>query len=168
MLFRSRDIVVTEYGIADLKGRSDRDTIVAMLAVTDRAFQPRLLVQAQRAGKLESGYIVPGIATQNHAARIEATLGPARREGVLPDFPLGCDMTEVEQSLVGPLSALKVASKPELLRLLLSGVTGRRANGPAERAAIERLGLASPTGLLAQATRFLVLGALRQKLKLET
>ena len=35
-----RDIVVTEYGIADLRGKSDRDVIVEMLDVADSAFQP--------------------------------------------------------------------------------------------------------------------------------
>jgi hypothetical protein len=38
-----RDIVVTEYGIADLRGKSDRDVIAAMLAVTDSRFQAELL-----------------------------------------------------------------------------------------------------------------------------
>src|SRR5215472_4587520 len=37
-----RDIVVTEYGIADLRGKSDRDVIAAMLAVADSRFQDEL------------------------------------------------------------------------------------------------------------------------------
>jgi acyl-CoA hydrolase len=48
-----RDIVVTEYGIADLRGKSDRDVIVAMLAITDARFQEGLLRQAKDAGKIE-------------------------------------------------------------------------------------------------------------------
>ena len=42
-----RDIVVTEYGIADLRGKSDRDVIVEMLKVADGAFQPGLIEAAQ-------------------------------------------------------------------------------------------------------------------------
>jgi acyl-CoA hydrolase len=34
-----RDIVVTEYGIADLRGKSDRDTIAAMLSIADARFR---------------------------------------------------------------------------------------------------------------------------------
>ena len=36
-----RDVVVTEYGVADLRGKSDADVIAAMLAVTDSRFQDR-------------------------------------------------------------------------------------------------------------------------------
>jgi hypothetical protein len=42
-----RDIVVTEYGIADLRGKSDRDVIAAMLGVADSRFQSELLRQAK-------------------------------------------------------------------------------------------------------------------------
>src|SRR5689334_6194745 len=34
-----RDIIVTEYGIADLRGKSDADVIAAMLRVVDSRFQ---------------------------------------------------------------------------------------------------------------------------------
>ncbi|HEU5399060.1 MAG TPA: acetyl-CoA hydrolase/transferase C-terminal domain-containing protein, partial [Gammaproteobacteria bacterium] len=47
-----RDIVVTEYGIADLRGRSDREVIAAMLNVADSRFQEKLLSEAKRARKL--------------------------------------------------------------------------------------------------------------------
>jgi acyl-CoA hydrolase len=45
-----RDIVVTEYGIADLRGKSDRDTIAAMLSVADTRFQDELLQRAKHTG----------------------------------------------------------------------------------------------------------------------
>ena len=48
-----RDIVVTEYGIADLRGKSDRDVIAAMVCVADSRFQDELLSQAKNAGKIE-------------------------------------------------------------------------------------------------------------------
>jgi Acetyl-CoA hydrolase/transferase C-terminal domain len=47
-----RDIFVTEYGVADLRGKSDADTIAAMLSVADSRFQPELMRQAKDAGKL--------------------------------------------------------------------------------------------------------------------
>ncbi len=48
-----RDIIVTEYGVADIRGKTDRDVIAAMLAITDSRFQDELLRQAKDAGKIE-------------------------------------------------------------------------------------------------------------------
>ncbi len=42
-----RDIFVTEYGIAATRGKTDMQVIDAMLQITDSAFQPALLAQAQ-------------------------------------------------------------------------------------------------------------------------
>ena len=47
-----RDVIVTEYGVADLRGKSDADVIAAMLAVADSRFQAELARQAKDAGKL--------------------------------------------------------------------------------------------------------------------
>ena len=156
-----RDVVVTEYGIADLKGRSDRDTAAAMLGVADSAFQGELQDRARRAGKLERSFALPAHARNNHPARIETALGPARREGLLPAFPLGSDMTDVEESLVGPLQALKGAGYAELLRVLGAGLLQPSA-GPAETAALERMGLAAPVTAADRAWRVLVAGAMRR------
>src|SRR6202023_2477250 len=42
-----RDVIVTEYGVADIRGKSDADVIAAMLAVTDSRFQDELARQAK-------------------------------------------------------------------------------------------------------------------------
>jgi acyl-CoA hydrolase len=155
-----RDIVVTEYGIADLRGASDRDCIARMLTVADAAFQPGLQADAQLSGKLEGSFSLPAYAHGNSAARIQEALGPARHEGLLPRFPLGSEMTQVEQNLTGPLAALRAAGPLDLLRALLAGATG--APDAAERAALDRLSLQAPERLQDRALRALVLGALRQ------
>src|SRR5579872_1265081 len=41
-----RDIVVTEYGIADLRGRSDEAVIAAMIGIADARFQDELIREA--------------------------------------------------------------------------------------------------------------------------
>src|SRR5262249_4993588 len=46
-----RDIVVTEYGIADLRGRTDEECIAALLDIADSRFQEELLAKAKVAGK---------------------------------------------------------------------------------------------------------------------
>ena len=109
-----RDVIVTEYGVADIKGKSDRDTIAAMICVADGNFQHQLKASAQRAGKIERSFSLPSHAAANRLDRLEEALGPARAAGLLPAFPLGSDMTNVEESLANPLLALKRAPYPEL------------------------------------------------------
>ena len=155
-----RDIVVTEYGIADLRGKSDRDVVVAMLAVADSGFQPGLLEEARRAGKVEPTFALPD-PTSNRAENIEAALAPARRDGLLPAFPLGTEMTEVEQTLAGRLTFLKSAGYGDLVRTLFAGLARRPASAQ-EQAALDRLALLSPASLRDRALRAVVLGALRR------
>lgn len=51
-----RDIVITEYGIADLRGQTDAKVIEALLNITDSRFQHDLIEQAQKAGKLPKDF----------------------------------------------------------------------------------------------------------------
>src|SRR6202161_148698 len=60
-----RDIIVTEYGIADIRGKSDSETIAAMLAITDSRFQDELLKQAKDAGKIARSFELPPSARNN-------------------------------------------------------------------------------------------------------
>ena len=157
-----RDIVVTEYGVADLRGKSDTDAIAAMLGVADAAFQPKLCDQAQRAGKLEQTFTLPAHATDNRSDRIKDALSPARREGLLPEFPLGSDLTDVEHSLLGPLNALKGASYLDLLRMIAAGLA-RTPASPEEAAALKRMGLEAPESLADRGWRILLSGAFRRQ-----
>lgn len=102
-----RDIVVTEYGVADLRGATDRDIIARLLNITDARFQDALLQRAKAAGKIESDYRIPAAARNNTPAALEARLDPARRRGDLPAFPLPTDWTDDEQVLAVALSHLK-------------------------------------------------------------
>ncbi len=79
-----RDVIVTEYGVADLKGKSDADVIASMLAVSDSRFQDGLMRQAKEAGKLPKNYEIPAAHRENFPARIVAALKPARDSGLLP------------------------------------------------------------------------------------
>ena len=64
-----RDIVVTEYGAADLRGKSDRDCIVAMLGITDARFQDELLRQAKDSGKIERSFVLPMLRATTRPTR---------------------------------------------------------------------------------------------------
>jgi acyl-CoA hydrolase len=117
-----RDVVVTEYGVADLRGKSDRDVIAAMLAVADSRFQDDLLRRAKDAGKIEQGFELPPESRENTPERIERALVPMRAQGLLPEFPFGSDFSPTEQRLIPALELLRSASPLTLASLLLRGL----------------------------------------------
>jgi acyl-CoA hydrolase len=157
-----RDIIVTEYGVADLRGRTDRDCIAAMLAITDSRFQEELADTAKRADKLERGFELPP-GRQNRPERLERALAPFRAEGLLPEYPFGTDLTPLEQRLARCLRRLKAWSeaKPTLALRAIQGLVASAADD-AEAEALDRLGLARPTHLRELLYRALVLRALRE------
>jgi acyl-CoA hydrolase len=100
-----RDIVVTEYGVADLRDRSDAEVIKEMITVADSRFQADLVEQAKAAGKLPEDWTVPPGARNNYPETIEAALEPYDEH--LPRFPFGTDLTEEEQALARGLQTLQ-------------------------------------------------------------
>ncbi|MGE0233733.1 MAG: acetyl-CoA hydrolase/transferase C-terminal domain-containing protein [Flavobacteriaceae bacterium] len=155
-----RDIVVTEYGIADLRGRTDEDCVKAMLGVADARFQDGLLADARKAGKIDAGWSIPESYRANTPAHLNEWLEAPNRNGLLPTFPFGTDFTELEQSLLPVLARLRdaQASKMRLAGLVLKGLaTGSDAH---IRAVEERLSLDSPRSLAERMTRLAVRGAL--------
>ena len=157
-----RDIIVTEHGIADLRGKSDRDCIVEMIAIADSRFQDALLREAKRAGKIERSFQIPDKWRRNTPDRLELVLGPERDAGKLPQFPLGTAMTPVEQRLISALRKLGAIahSRPKLLASAARGLAGA-APSKEELECLERLRLDRPTSLGERATRWSVLQALR-------
>lgn len=156
-----RDIVVTEYGIADLRGKKDGDVIAALLAITDSRFQDELLTQAKTAGKVAADYSIPAQARNNEPARIKASLGKAHQAGRLSDFPFGSDFTDVERALLPALAKLKSATsrKRELLRLILKGLT-LPAPSAQESACLDRMGLTYPSDFAARLLKLLLRASL--------
>ena len=158
-----RDIVVTEYGVADLRGKSDADVIAAMLAVTDSRFQDELARRAKDAGKLPNHFEIPAVHRENIPERIVAALKPAREAGLLPSFPFGSDLTDVEQRLIPALQLLQEAQQAPLRRLpglLWRGLV--HAPGAADSECLARLGLDKPATWAERAYRALVGAALAE------
>ena len=155
-----RDVVVTEYGVADLRGKSDADVIAAMLQVADSRFQDELARQAKDAGKLPKHHEIPPANRDNYPDRIASALKPGREAGLLPSFPFGSDFTDVEQRLLPALLILQDAGRApqRLLGLLWQGVTGDP--DAADRECLARLGLDRPATLTERAYRALVSAAL--------
>ena len=159
-----RDLIVTEYGIADIRGKSDRDVIAAMLAIADARFQDELLRQAKEAGKIERSFDLPKSARDNTPEALARRLKPAADAGLLPAFPFGTDFTAVEQQLIPALQTLKSAALVRLAALLVRGLFVR---GFAPRAGdtdcLARMGLAQPRSMAEWFYAALVRGALNSR-----
>ena len=102
-----RDLVVTEYGMADLRGQGDGEVITRLLAIADSRFQRELLAAAIENRKLAADYEIPDAQRHNLSALLEAKPQPWRDMGLLPDFPFGTDFTEDELAIVRSLQRLK-------------------------------------------------------------
>ena len=157
-----RDIIVTEYGVADLRGKSDAEVIAAMLQVADSRFQDELARQAKEAGKLPASFEIPKAYRENYPERIAEALRPARLAGLLPSFPFGSDFTEVEQRLIPALQFLQeVQRSPQRLPALIWQGWRQRLQ-PIEAQCLARLGLDKPSTWQERLYRALVIAALAQ------
>ena len=156
-----RDVIVTEYGVADLRGKSDRDCIAAMAALADVRFQPELLDAAKRADKIEAEFALPEVARRNRPEWLAAALAPFRAEGLFAEYPFGTDLTPVEQRLARGLRRLKQwsTSKPLLALQATHALLSAHATASDEEA-LGRLGLARPATFRDRLYRALVLRAL--------
>jgi Acetyl-CoA hydrolase/transferase C-terminal domain len=155
-----RDVIVSEYGVADIRGKSDAEVIAAMLQVADSRFQDGLTRQAKDAGKLPKSFELPSAYRENFPDRIARALKPAREAGLLPSFPFGSDFTATEQRLIPALQVLQNAQRtPQRLPgLLWQGFT--RQPNDADRECLARLGLDRPATWSERAYRALVSAAL--------
>jgi hypothetical protein len=102
-----RDIVVTEYGIADVRGRTDQEVIAALLNIADSRFQEGLKREAQAAGKLARDYRIPDEHRSNTPRALEERFVLARARGLFSEFPFGTDFTNEEIVLAKALAQLK-------------------------------------------------------------
>ncbi|MDR9863537.1 acetyl-CoA hydrolase/transferase C-terminal domain-containing protein [Pseudomonas baetica] len=139
-----RDIVVTEYGIADLRGKTDSAVIEALLNISDSRFQPGLIEQAQKVGKLPKDFRIDPRFAENTPQRLQAIA--ARHPNLFPEYPLGCDFTAIERDLLRALNWLK--SKFKLSEILELGKAALDAPEPSLYPEhLERMQLTNPEGL---------------------
>jgi len=157
-----RDVFVTEYGVADVRGKSDAETIAAMLAIADSRFQGELAKAAKDGGKLPKNFEIPAAHRENFPERIAAALKPAREAGLLPSFPFGSDFTDVEQRLIPALQLLQAVRRTplQLPGMLWEGFL--RTPDAADEESLARLGLDRPADLKERIYRALISGALAQ------
>lgn len=152
-----RDIVVTEYGIADLRGQADNEIIKRLLAITDSRFQPELLAQARAAGKIEPGYEIPETQLHNLPDVMLQKIKPLAEAGLLPDFPFGSDFTPEELGIIRILQRMKNSAEHPL-QLVKALVTSMTEEKEVPAAWLERLQLDHPETLKEKLLRQLFIG----------
>jgi hypothetical protein len=157
-----RDIVVTEYGVADLRGRTDEECIAALLQVADSRFQDSLLASARAAGKIRADYRIPDACRDNSPARLTRALSAHRAAGYFSEYPFGTDLTSEEIVLVRALQFLESRTATLPARLLtVAAALARGRPGDRHRAALTRMGLAQPRNLAERLQQRLVVLALQ-------
>lgn len=155
-----RDLVVTEYGVADLRGAGDEDVIVALLNLADSRFQEGLRRQAVEAGKLSADYRIPARYRRNHPDSLVQAVNHNGLLASLPWYPLGTDFTAAEAELAIALGALG-EQRGRLRALLPMARAGwRAARQPRLQPALQRMGLARPRGIRQRIYRALLAAAL--------
>lgn len=155
-----RDIVVTEYGVADLRGTSDEQAVLSMIGIADARFQRQLLEEAKSAGKISADATPTGRLGQNTPEAVESWLRPFSADRYLPDFPFGTDFNGVEQKLLPALDKLRAAQGApiRLMQHMLRGVWIRK--NETTRQCLARMGLERPRTAADTLLHFALLGAL--------
>lgn len=140
-----RDLVVTEYGIADLRGKTDAECCAAMISIADSRFQPGLVAEARAANKLPRDWSVPARHRQNTRERLHAIVDRARADGALPRFPLGTDLNPDELVLARCLKATAARIAARRPRVPGAGTLARILSPSASaHPLLERMGLDKP------------------------
>ena len=162
-----RDIIVTEYGIADIRGKADKDVIMEMIKVADSRFQDELLAQAKKAKKVPQHYEIPEEYRHNLPGKYESVLKPYQAEGYFQPFPFGTDLTDDEIALGGSLKAMKALAQGTPLKLV-SGLLTELVRPVPKQAAryLEMMELAKPGSVKEKLLRKMVVFALRNHKKL--
>jgi acyl-CoA hydrolase len=142
-----RDIVITEYGVADLRSRTDAEIIAALLNITDSRFQEQLLSRAKAAGKIRADYRIPEAFRGNLPQRLAAALTGLRARGFFSEYPFGTDLTPEEIALSRALRWLdaRTGSLPGRLKSALQALLRGRPRD-AHAVALARMGLERPRG----------------------
>lgn len=143
-----RDLVVTEYGIADIRGQSDEQVYLRLIRIADSRFQEDLLARAKKAGKVDPSFQMPLAWRNNTPERVRQVAETAGGGDLFPAFPFGCDFTDQELTLGKALKTLKAATATRrgkiatLWRAMKAGDSENRY-----QPLLQRMKLDSPRGL---------------------
>ncbi|MGE5370832.1 MAG: acetyl-CoA hydrolase/transferase C-terminal domain-containing protein [Solirubrobacterales bacterium] len=163
----NRDIIVTEYGIADLRDMPENEVVKRMLNVADSRFQPQLLAEAKKARKLPMDYEIPEEYRNNYPEKIAALLRPYQAQGYFKPFPFGTDLTDDDIALGGSFKVMKALKEGAPVKMFtgLAKEFFRPIPASAQRH-LERMDLVNPSSLKEKMLRKMVVFALRNNNRL--
>ncbi|MBF0102431.1 MAG: hypothetical protein HQK77_16125 [Desulfobacterales bacterium] len=141
-----RDIIITEYGIADLRGREDKHIIASLINVADSRFQDQLLQKAKSMGKLPQSYEIPDMFRNNYPEQLDKIVKSYKEKGLFPAFPFGTAFTKEEIVLGKSLRLFKQKASESKLSIL-PGLISQTISAVPETAKpyLERMKLDKPT-----------------------
>ncbi len=162
-----RDIIVTEYGIADICGKTDSECVAAMLNICDSRFQEQILDQAKKAGKINKDYEIPAEYRNNYPEKLAALVKPYQSQGYFKPYPFGTDLNDDDIALGGSLKVLKALGTGAPLKMA-TGVAAEMLKPipPGAQRHLERMELAKPNSLKERLMQKMVVFALRNNNRL--
>lgn len=140
-----RDIVITEYGIADLRGKPDEHVYLELIRIADSRFQTQLLEQAQKAGKVDSNFKLPPEWQNNTPKMVAKNLQEFQNKEMFPAFPFGCEFTDDEIKIGKALKRLKADTETRfgkistVLEALTRGYSDKDFNSLLQRMNLEKV-----------------------------
>ncbi|MCW7753838.1 hypothetical protein OOT00_07565 [Desulfobotulus sp. H1] len=157
-----RDIVITEYGIADLRGQSDKNVIKQLLHVADSRFQEGLLEKAKQAGKIEADYRIPDAFRNNYPEKLEKLIAPYKKEGLFGPFPFGTVFTDEEITIGKALRTFKTKADISKFAAAKGVISQFMGSAPeAARPYLKRMDLENPKDFKEKVLQKVVLCALK-------
>ncbi|MGB3225570.1 MAG: acetyl-CoA hydrolase/transferase C-terminal domain-containing protein [Desulforhopalus sp.] len=154
-----RDIIVTEYGIADVRGKTDAKIIEEILKITDSRFQDDLIKEAKLHGKLAPDFELALEYRQNLPRKLEAMMKPFQADGLFAPFPFGTDFTTEEIAIGGSLKVLAARKKTAIVKGLVAELF--RSIPSHAKPYLERMRLDKPKTGKEKIMRKIVLSAMR-------
>ena len=157
-----RDIIVTEYGIAHIRGLAESQIAKEMVKIADSRFQQQLIKEAKKHGKIEKDWVLPAEYRNNLPEKVDAFIKQYQAEGYFKQFPFGTDVTPEEAILGGSLKGLVAYKGSRPVSTVFKLITEMLRPVP-EKAApyLNRMDLATTSGFGEKFQQKMVLTALR-------
>ncbi len=141
-----RDIVVTEYGIADCRSKTDSEVIKSLLNITDSRFQDKLLKIAKKHGKVPADYHIHENFRHNYPENIAPIIKELQSKNYCMPYPFGSELTDEEQIIKRALLSIKKLTKIKLILVILKSILFFRNDAKFETF-LKRMRLEKPTNI---------------------
>lgn len=156
-----RDIIITEYGIADLRAKSDEEVAIELIHIADSRFQEDLLKQAKQAGKVSNDYEIPEKFRNNTPKNLTRIAATYQEQGLLELFPFGTIFQMEEVSLGQSLRGFKANLDNNKVKTIYDLVKSMFEPDPeSAKPYLERMQLSMPSSIKEKLLKKIVVFAL--------